>query len=146
MELCHGTYLISDDPARLDAAAIHGYLSQSYWSPDIPRETVRRALEHSLNVGAYTAAGAQVGLVRIITDFATFAYLCDVYVLAEHRRQGLARAMLAFTVSHPGLQGLRSWNLRTRDAHPLYARFGFKLVDNLETYMIRRNPGVSPPP
>lgn len=145
MELRHGVYLISDDPARLDVAAIHGFLSQSYWSPHIPRDTVRRALANSLNVGAYAAGGAQVGLVRVISDFATYAYLCDVYVLAEHRRHGLARAMMTLTVGHPKLQGLRSWNLRTRDAHPLYARFGFKRVDNPETYMVRRNPDVYKP-
>jgi len=143
MELRHGAYLISDDPARIDAAAIHEFLSRSYWSPGIPIETVRRALENSLSIGAYTESGQQVGLVRIITDFATYAYLCDVYVLEEHRGKGLAKAMMALTMRHPRLQGLRSWNLRTRDAHPLYAHFGFKPVDNPEGYMILRNPGAS---
>ncbi len=144
LEHRHGAYLISDDPARLDARAIHGYLSRSYWSPNIPLETVQRALQHSLCLGAYTESGAQAGLVRIITDHATFAYLCDVYVLEEHRGQGLAKAMMALTMRHPKLQGLRSWNLRTRDAHPLYAQFGFKPVDNPEGYMIHRPAGVPP--
>jgi GNAT superfamily N-acetyltransferase len=145
MELPHGQYLISDDPRRLDADAIHGYLSRSYWSPDISPETVRLALRHSLAIGAYTGAGLQVGLVRIITDHATYAYLCDVYVLEEHRGQGLARAMMALTMRHPQLQGLRSWNLRTRDAHPLYARFGFKPIENPAGYMIHRPAGATPP-
>src|ERR1700712_4267504 len=130
MDQRHGNYLISDDLTRLDATAIHAYLSRSYWSEGIPLETVRRALGNSLCIGAYTNDGAQVGLVRIITDHATFAYLCDVYVLEQHRHQGLAKAMLTLTIDHPKLQGLRSWNLRTRDAHKLYEEFGFKVVDN----------------
>ena len=142
MEQRHEAYLISDDPARLDLAAIHLYLSRAYWCPGIPLETVRRALDNSLCVGAYAESGAQVGLVRIISDFATYAYLCDVYVLEEHRGQGLAKAMMTLTLSLPKLQGLRSWNLRTRDAHPLYAQFGFKVVDNPEGYMILRQHGA----
>jgi GNAT superfamily N-acetyltransferase len=142
MEHAHGAYLISDDPTRLDAVAIHAYLSRSYWSEAIPLETVRRALANSLCLGAYDAAGHQVGLVRVISDFATYAYLCDVYVLEEHRSRGLARALLAMTMRHPRLQGLRSWNLRTRDAHPLYAQFGFKPVENPASYMILRFPDV----
>ena len=142
LELRHGNYLISDDPARLDATAIHAYLSRSYWCENIPLETVQRALQHSLCIGAYADTGSQVGLVRVITDHATFAYLCDVYVLEEHRGHGLAKAMMALTLRHPKLQGLRSWNLRTRDAHPLYAPFGFKPVDNPAGYMILRFPDV----
>lgn len=144
MDSRHGDYLISDDPARLDAAAIHGYLSGSYWSPGISLDTVRRGLAHSLCVGAYASDNAQVGLVRIITDCATYAYLCDVYVLEAHRSRGLAKAMLAFTLSLPQLQGLRSWNLRTRDAHPLYAHFGFKPISNPDDYMVLRPTRLPP--
>lgn len=142
LEHRHGHYLISDDPARLDAAAIHGYLTRSYWSESIPLDTVRRALHGSLCIGAYTETGEQVGLVRIISDHATYAYLCDVYVLEEHRRHGLAKAMLALTMRHPQLQGLRTWSLRTRDAHGVYAQFGFKPVDHPESYMALRFPEV----
>lgn len=148
MEQRHGDYVISDEPARLDAVAIHAFLTRSYWSPGIPLETVRRALQHSVCVGAYLHGGApssgspaedkQVGLVRIITDYATYAYLCDVYVLEAHRAHGLAKAMMTVTLALPQLQGLRSWNLRTRDAHPLYAQFGFKVVENPGGYMIHR--------
>jgi GNAT superfamily N-acetyltransferase len=145
MERRHGAYLISDEPARLDPVAIHAYLTRSYWSPGIPLGTVKLALQNSISVGAYTADGEQVGLVRIITDFATYAYLCDVYVLEEHRCHGLARAMMTLTMELPCLQGLRSWNLRTRDAHPLYARFGFKVIDNPGGYMIHRPTGTPPP-
>jgi GNAT superfamily N-acetyltransferase len=145
MDHSHGQYLISDDPTRLDAGAAHAYLSRSYWSENVPLATVQRAMAGSFCIGAYTAGGAQVGLVRIISDYATFVYLCDVYVLEEHRRQGLAKAMLAFVVDHPRLQGMRSWNLRTRDAHSLYAQFGFKPVDNPDSYMVLRFPQVYRP-
>ncbi len=142
LEHRHGPYLISDDPARLDATAIHSYLTRSYWSESIPLETVQRALHGSLCIGAYAEAGAQVGLVRIISDHATYAYLCDVYVLEEHRGHRLSQAMLALTLRHPKLQGLRSWSLRTRDAHSLYTPFGFRPVEHPESYMALRFPDV----
>jgi GNAT superfamily N-acetyltransferase len=139
-----GDYLVSDDPARLDAVAIHAFLTGSYWSPGISLDTVRHALAHSLCVGAYAPDNAQVGLVRIITDWATYAYLCDVYVLEAHRSRGLAKAMMTLTMNLPQLQGLRSWNLRTRDAHPLYAQFGFKPITNPDDYMVHRPAGSIP--
>ena len=142
MEYTHGTYVISDDPARLDATAIHAYLSRAYWSEVIPLDVVRRALDGSLCIGAYTAAGAQVGLTRFISDFATFCYVCDVYVLEEHRRHGLSKAMMRTAVHHPKLQGLRRWNLVTRDAHPLYEKFGFKLIAHPDRHMERLDPDV----
>ena len=142
MEHGHGQYLISDDPARLDAKAIHTYLSRSYWSENIPLEVIQRALAGSLCVGAYEATGAQIGLTRFISDFATFCYVCDVYVLEEHRGHGLARAMMALSVQHPKLQGLRRWNLVTRDAHGLYAPFGFTPVRHPDRYMEKLDPGV----
>ena len=142
LEHRHGPYLISDDPARLDATAIHSYLTRSYWSENIPLETVQRALHGSLCIGAYVETGAQVGLVRIISDHATYAYLCDVYVLEEHRGHSLSKAMLALTLRHPKLQGLRSWSLRTRDAHGLYTPFGFKPLKHPESYLALRFPDV----
>ena len=142
MDHPHGQYLISDDPARLDLAAIHAYLIQSYWCEGIPIAVVRRSLENSLCIGAYDSDGGQVGLARFVTDYATFCYVCDVYVLEAHRRHGLAKAMMTLAVAHPRLQGLRRWNLVTRDAHPLYAQFGFKPVARPESYMERRDPDV----
>jgi ribosomal protein S18 acetylase RimI-like enzyme len=121
-----GVYEISTDPARLDVAAIHGYLTRSYWSPGIPIEIVERALRHSLCFGVYeSAGGAQVGLARVVTDYATFAYLCDVYVLEEHRGHGLGKRMMRELMAHPALSGARRVMLATRDAHGLYAGFGF---------------------
>ena len=141
-ELCHGDCLISDDPARIDADVVHAYLAQSYWAEGIPRDVVARSLANSLCLGIYTATSAQIGLVRVISDFATFAYLCDVYVLESYRGRGLAKAAMRFTLTHPRLQGLRAWHLRTRDAHGLYAQFGFKPLDHPENSMTLRFPDV----
>jgi ribosomal protein S18 acetylase RimI-like enzyme len=122
----NATYEISTDPARLDVTAIHAYLTRSYWSPGIPIEVVERALRQSLCFGVYeSAGGAQVGLARVVTDYATFAYLCDVYVLEGHRRFGLAKRMMRELMAHPALSGARRVMLATRDAHGLYAGFGF---------------------
>jgi GNAT superfamily N-acetyltransferase len=142
LEHRHGAYLISDDPARLQIDAIHAYLGRSYWATGIPREVVERAVRGSLCLGAYDATGAQVGLARFISDFATFCYICDVYVLDEHRGKGVAKAILAMANQHPKLQGLRRWNLVTRDAHELYAPFGFTPIAHPDRYMERLIPNV----
>ena len=142
MELRHGNYLISDAPERLDVAAIHGYLTRSYWAEGISRETVARALQNSLCIGLYAADGSQVGVVRVISDYATFAYVCVVYVLEDHRGHGLAKAAMKATVAHPKLQGLRRINLVTKDAHSLYARFGFIPVVRPERYMEKLDPDL----
>ena len=119
------SYEINCDPARLDIEAIHNFLTQSYWSPGIPRSVVERAIANSVCFGAY-CEGEQVGFARVVTDKATFAYLADVYVLAEHRGRRLAQRLLEQVIAHPDLQGLRRVLLFTRDAHSLYAKFGFK--------------------
>jgi GNAT superfamily N-acetyltransferase len=137
-----GSYTISDDPARLDVAAIHAYLRRAYWSEQIPLEVLERAVRGSLCIGAYDAQGAQVGLSRFISDYATFCYICDVYVLEAHRGQGLSQAMLALAMEHPKLRGLRRWSLATRDAHGLYEKFGFVRPARPERYMERLDPDV----
>src|SRR5262245_25481536 len=105
-----GEYTISTDPARLDAEAIHGYLSRSYWATHRPRQIVELSLRHSLNFGVYHTNGhsdgqedAQVGLARIITDYATFAYLCDVYILEDHRGHGLGKWLVETMINDPAL-------------------------------------------
>lgn len=119
-------YEISTDLARLDFEAIHAYLTRSYWSPGIPRETVERAARNSLCFGVYErATGVQVGFARVVTDHATFAYLCDVYVLEGHRGHGLSKRLMRELMKHPALTGARRIMLATRDAHGLYRQSGF---------------------
>lgn len=134
-------YEISTDRARLDIGAIHAFLTQSYWSPGIPRATVERAIANSLCFGAFQQ-GTQVGFARVVTDRTTFAYLCDVYVLEEHRGRGLAQQLMTRVVEHPDLQGLRRILLATRDAHGLYAKFGFKPLAAPEVMMEVHRPNV----
>lgn len=140
MEWRRGSWLVSDDPARLDLDVVHGYLARSYWAQGIPRELVRRSLEHSLCFGLY-ADERQVGFARVIGDRATFAYLCDVYVLEEQRGLGLGKFLVACVHAHPELAGLRRWLLVTRDAHGLYERFGWRVTDEPGNHMqiVRRD-------
>jgi GNAT superfamily N-acetyltransferase len=133
------TYDISTDPSRLQLDAIHAYLTRSYWSPGVPRDVVARAASNSLCFGIYHGE-SQVGFARVITDKATFAYLADVYVLEEHRGQGLSKRLVEHIQAHPELQGLRRFMLATADAHGLYAQFGFKAVARPQNMMEIRDP------
>lgn len=134
-------YTVSTDPARLDLDAIHAELSRSYWSEGIPKATVEKALRGSLCFGLF-AGDRQIGLARVITDAATYAYLCDVYVLEEHRGHGLGKLLMRCVMEHPDLQGLRRFNLVTRDAHGLYRQAGFTAVKNPDRYMELLRPDV----
>jgi GNAT superfamily N-acetyltransferase len=125
---------ISTDPARLDLDLIHGFLTTSYWAEGIPRETVARSIQASLCFGAY-AGGGQIGFARVITDFATFAYVADVFVVESYRGTGCGKLLIRAIMDHPDLQGLRRWSLVTRDAHDLYRQFGFQKLANPEGYM-----------
>ena len=121
------TVEISSDPTRLDIDFIHEFLRTSYWAPEIPREIVERSVRHSLCFGAYRLdTGHQVGFARVVTDRATFGYVADVFVTPEHRGCGVSKRMMAAILAHPELQGLRRLMLATKDAHGLYAQFGFK--------------------
>ncbi|MEO7412784.1 MAG: GNAT family N-acetyltransferase [Opitutaceae bacterium] len=131
----HYDYLLSDDPALLEVDAVHAYLARSYWCENIPREVVALSLKNSLCLGIYAPEGEQVGLLRVISDYATFAYLCDVYVLEPHRKLGLATAALQLLQTHPKLQGLRRFQLITQDAHTLYEKFGFSLIEPAGRHM-----------
>ena len=137
-----GSYTISDDAGRLDLHAVHAYLKRAYWSAGIPFEVVERAVHSSLCIGAYERTGAQVGLTRLISDYATFCYVSDVYVLESHRGRGLSKAMLGMAIEHPLLQGLRRWSLVTADAHELYRQFGFVAVAQPERHMERLVPDI----
>jgi GNAT superfamily N-acetyltransferase len=138
-----GHYLISTDPSKLDLDVIHGYLSgESYWAQGRPLDVMQRALEHSLCFGLYLGQ-EQVGLARIVTDYATFAWLCDVFILGPHRGQGLGKWLIQTVVAHPALQGVLTV-LGTRDAHGLYQGYGgFEPMQDLERWMLRpkRRPG-----
>ena len=134
-------YEVTCDRSRMDVDAIHAFLTQSYWSPGIPRATVERAIANSTCFGVF-ADGAQVGFARVVTDKATFAYLADVYVLPGHRGRGLSRRLLEEVVRHPDLQGLRRMLLATRDAHGLYAKFGFKALAAPDRLMELHKPNV----
>lgn len=133
--------MISTDPARLDVDAIHAYLGSAYWCENIPRAIVERAVRNSLCFGLYDGQ-TQIGLARVVTDFAVFAYLCDVYVRESHRGRGLGKWLIECVMAHPQLQGLRRFNLATRDAHGLYERYGFKPLRQPEVHMERHNPDI----
>jgi GNAT superfamily N-acetyltransferase len=134
-------YRLAEDQAEIDAVAAHAFLTGSYWAKGIPLETVEQAIAASFCVAVFHQ-GDQVGMVRVITDFATTAYLTDVYVLDEHRGRGLASAMLAHLQAHPRLQGLRRWMLFTLDAQPVYAKAGWNVYPHPDRVMVRDNPGI----
>jgi GNAT superfamily N-acetyltransferase len=134
-------YEVSTDAARLDVSAIHAFLAATYWSPGIPLTTVERAIKNSVCVGAYLHA-QQVGFARMVTDKATFAYLADVYVLEQHRGNGLSKRMLQDLLQMQELQGLGRMMLATRDAHALYERFGFKSLATPARFMELHNPNA----
>ena len=141
-ECHHEGFTVSDDPSRLDVDAIHDYLAhQSYWAEEIPREVVARAVENSLCFGLYDGV-RQIGLARMITDRATFAYLCDVYVLPDYQGKGLGKWLMRCVMEHPDLAGLRRMHLVTRDAHELYRPLGFTEPSHPEHHMEIARPGI----
>ena len=127
-------YALIDDQVQIDRAAAHVYLTRSYWSPGISFEKVSTAIENSLCVAVFQD-GEQIAMARVVSDYAVFAYLADVYVLEEHRSKGLAHAMVTHLQDHPKLQGLRRWILFTRDAHEVYARSGWEPLENPDRAM-----------
>jgi GNAT superfamily N-acetyltransferase len=156
-----GEFLIGTDRSRLDLDVIHGFLTNCYWAKGIPREVVARSIEHSLCFGVYDGGGvdprlakearqgaptdrtlAQVGFALVVSDFATVAYLGDVFILDSHRGRGLSKWLMESIMQHPALQNLRRWILLTRDAHGLYAQFGFTPVKSPERYMELHRPDV----
>ena len=126
--------VVTTDPSRLDLDTVHGFLTQSYWARGIPRDVVVRAAENSLCFGAFDG-DRQIGFARVVTDRATYAYVCDVFVLASSRGRGVGRRLMTAIMEHPELQGLRRWTLFTRDAHGLYRQFGFRAARYPERLM-----------
>ena len=125
---------ISTDPSRLDISVIHEFLSHSYWATGRPREVVERSIKHSLCFGAY-ANGSQIAFARLVTDRSVFAYLADVFVVPEHRGRGVSRLLLEAILAHPDLKDVRLFRLATKDAHGLYAKYGFKSMVNPDKAM-----------
>jgi GNAT superfamily N-acetyltransferase len=138
VEYHRDNYTISTDPARLDVGFIHGFLSTScYWAIDRPREVVERSIANSLSFGVYSEH-QQVGFARVVTDYATFAWLCDVFIIPEHRQHGLGKWLVQCVVDHPGLRPIRRLILATRDAHELYQKYGgFQPLGSPERWMER---------
>lgn len=139
-----GEFEISTDPSRIDAAAVHRFLTASYWAKGVPLETVRRSIHNSLCFGIYRG-GELAGFARVITDRTTFAYLADVFVVEAFRGHGLSKWMMQCIFAHPELQGLRRWALVTRDAHGLYQQFGFCPLKSPERWMELHHPGLYSP-
>jgi len=135
MQISENEFIFSDKKELLDIGAIHRYLSvESYWAKGIPLDTVKRSIENSLCFGIYKGR-EQVGFARWVTDKATFAWLCDVYVKESYRGLGLSKKLMSFMIFHPDLQGLRRYQLATLDAHGLYEQFGFSPIQNPERQM-----------
>ena len=142
MEYRRHEFVISTDRERLSLDVVHGFLTNCYWAKGIQREVVARSIKHSLCFGIFEGSGTQVGFARVVSDFATVAYLGDVFVLKSHRGRGLSKWLMQCIVKHPALQNLRRWILLTRDAHGLYSQFGFTPVKAPERYMELHQPNV----
>jgi uncharacterized protein (DUF952 family)/GNAT superfamily N-acetyltransferase len=127
----HQGYTVSTDRRRLDVGAVHSYVAgESYWAAGVPRDVLERAIDRSLTFGLHAPGDEPAGFARVVTDTATFAYLCDVFVTRAHRGRGLGVWLVRCAVEHPELAGVRSWLLGTRDAHGLYERFGWAAADS----------------
>jgi N-acetylglutamate synthase-like GNAT family acetyltransferase len=134
-------FRITTDRAAIDVDAVHAYLTRSYWSPGVPRAIVEKAIARSLCF-ALLHGTAQIGFARVITDAATFAYLCDVYVLEDYQSRGLGKWLIGEMLSHPELQGLRRFMLATKDAHGLYEHFSFERPKYPETILEILKPNI----
>jgi len=143
LQFHRGDWVVSTDRARLDLDLIHKFLTHSYWAKGIPRDVVERSLENSLCFGVFEH-DQQIGFARVITDYATYAYLADVFVLEPHRSRGVANFLMECILRHPQLEDLRRWTLVTRDAHRLYAKFGFTPLAEPQAFMERRRTRAYP--
>ncbi len=142
MSILPPDYSLTLDQSEIDAVAAHAYLTHSYWSPGIRVEVVKRAIANSFAVAVFFD-GVQIAMARVITDYATFAHLADVYVLEEHRGKGISLAMVEALHDHARLQGLRRWTLGTLDAHGVYAKLGWKPLAEPERAMERVIPDIT---
>ena len=131
---------------RLDVDLIHAFLNEkSYWANGRSKKTIERSIRNSVSFGIYTG-GRQIGFGRVITDFATFAWIADVFVIEEYRGKGLSKWLMEVMLNHPKLQGFRRWVLATKDAHDLYRRYGFQELKRPERWMERPDPATEESP
>ena len=147
MNVTKGKYSIITDKSKMDVKFIHSFLTHSYWAEGIPVETVERSIDGSLCFGVFFhekngLPGKQVGFARLVTDRATFAYLADVFIIEEHRGKGLCKWMMEAIMTYAELHGMRRVMLATRDAHNLYAQFGFTPLNNVDRWMHIHNPDI----
>ena len=134
MEWTKDDFCISTDKSKIDTAYVHQFLSTSYWAEKIPLDVVQRSINGSLCFGIY-CDHQQIGFARVITDEATFAYLCDVFIDEAYRGKGLSKWLMETILAYPGLRGLRRFMLATRDAHELYRQFGFSELSFADRWM-----------
>jgi GNAT superfamily N-acetyltransferase len=136
-----GEFSISTDKEKMDIPVIHSYLTRSYWAEGIPVETVARAIEGSMCFGLFHGS-KQIGVARVISDKATFAYLCDVFIDETYRGKGLGKFLMETIFKHESLQGLRRFTLTTKDAHGLYSRYGFAPLNNVDRWMMIQDSAI----
>ena len=134
-------YSITTDKSKIDISVVHCFLTTSYWSEKISVEIVQKSIDNSLCFGVYSE-NKQIGFARVISDYATFAYLADVFIIDEERGKGLSKWLMECILSHHKLQGLRNFCLLTRDAHTLYERFGFKNIAEPKNFMSIKVEGI----
>jgi GNAT superfamily N-acetyltransferase len=144
MEFHRNHFCISTDHAKLNPPTIHGFLKQSYWAENIPASIVEKAIKNSLCFGLYKGE-EQIGFARVITDYATFAYLADVFIRDSYRGQGLSKWLMECIMQYPELQGLRRWLLATKDAHGLYTQYGFTSLKAPDIFMEIHRPDIYKP-
>ena len=135
-------YRIETGFEKMDLETVHGFISGSYWAKNIPLNVMRKAMEHSFCFGVFCPQGKQVGFARMVTDYATFAYLADVFLHQDHRGKGLSKYLMEYIFQQEELQGLRRMILATADAHGLYSQYGFTPIAMPEIYMECMNPDV----
>jgi GNAT superfamily N-acetyltransferase len=130
-------YSISTDPSKLDISVIHDFLANTYWAKNIPRDILEKSIDNSLNYGIYSGT-SQIGYARVVTDFSTFAYLADVFIVKEQRQKGLSKWLMECILDNPELLNIRSWLLKTSDVHGLYEKFGFTAPASPDSIMEKR--------
>ncbi|HSP88725.1 MAG TPA: GNAT family N-acetyltransferase [Ignavibacteriaceae bacterium] len=142
----YNDYVISNDRKKLNLQTIYNYISlESYWGKGRSKEVIKRSIDNSLPFGIYYK-NEMIGFARVVTDYATFAWIADVFILQEHRGKGLSKWLMEVMLAHPQLQGFRRWVLATKDAHELYRKYGFQSLKRADRWMERFDPDMKETP